>query len=175
MKIPSICEESVFLEIHSEQAVPLRNFLFYRFGNLEKAKDCAQEAFTKLWENCSKVNFEKAKSYLFTVANRRFLDHVDHEKVVLKFEKRESIAEAQIESNPEYLYQKEEFKDRLESVISDLPEKQRIVFLMSRIDKMKNKEIAETLDLSIKTVEKHVANSLITIKKRLDEIQFLKF
>lgn len=174
MKNTSICEEQTFLEVHTDQVVPLRNFLFYRFGSLEKAKDCAQEAFIRLWENCSKVPFDKAKSYLFTIANRLFLDNVDHEKVVLKFQKRESIAEAQIETSPDYLYGKEEFKERLEKVISDLPEKQRVVFLMSRIDKMQNKEIAEALEVSIKTVEKHITTSLKNIKAKLDEINDFK-
>jgi RNA polymerase sigma-70 factor (family 1) len=170
MDTNSICEEQVFLEIHKEQSLPLRNFLFYRLGSLEKAKDFVQEAFITLWENCSKVSFDKAKSYLFTIANRKFLDETSHQKVVLKFERRMSIKEAQMEENPEYIYREEEFKERLEEVVSELPEKQRAVFLLSRIDKMKNKEIAELLDISIKTVEKHLSNSLKSLKEKLDEL-----
>jgi len=170
MNTSSICEEQAFLQVHKELSVPLRNFLFYRFGSLEQAKDFVQEAFITLWENCSKVTFDKAKSYLFTIANRKFLDETTHQKVVLKFEKRASINEAQMESNPEYLYREEEFKERLEEVVSELPEKQRAVFLLSRIDKIKNKEIANLLDISIKTVEKHLSNSLKNLKERLDEL-----
>lgn len=170
----SLCEEKAFQEVHKTLASPLRNFLFYKFGDLEKAKDFVQESFIKLWNNCSKVPFEKAKSYLYTIANRLFLDEVDHQKVVLKFQYRQGISESQIESNPEYLYRHQEFKTQLEEVISGLPEKQRAVFLMSRIDKMQNKEIAEVLDLSIKTVEKHITSSLKTLKTRLDEIKHLK-
>lgn len=174
MKDKSVCEEPGFLQLHEEHSVPLRNFLYYRFGSLEKAKDCAQEAFIRLWENCSKVSFEKAKSYLFTVANRIFLDAATHQKVVLKFEKRESGTDMRMENNPEYLYRGEEFKQELETAVSNLPDKQRTVFLMSRIDKTPNKEIAEALDVSIKTVEKHMTSALKSLRESLDELNHYK-
>lgn len=174
MNLSTVCEEQTFQEVHRTHEKPLRNFLFYKFGDLEKARDFAQDAFIKLWNNCSKVPFEKAKSYLFTVANRLFLDDVDHQKVVLKFQYRQSISESQMERNPEYVYQEGEFKTRLEEAVSSLPEKQRSVFLMSRIDKMKNKEIAEALDLSIKTVEKHITSALKSLKENLDELSGFK-
>lgn len=174
MNLRSVCEEQTFQEVHRAHEKPLRNFLFYKFGDLEKARDFAQDAFIKLWHNCSKVTFEKAKSYLFTVANRLFLDDYDHQKVVLKFQHRQNLSESQMEHSPEYIYQEEEFKERLEEAVSSLPEKQRVVFLMSRIDKLKNKEIAEALDLSIKTVEKHITSALRALKDQLDEISNIK-
>lgn len=170
----SVCEEEVFHKIHKELNVSLRNFLFYKFGNLEKAKDFTQEAFVRLWNNCAKVQLEKSKSFLYTVANRLFLDDVDHQKVKMKFQRRMSITESQMEDNPEYVYRREEFKGRLETAISELSEHQRTVFLMSRIDKMKNREIAETLDISIKTVEKHISNSLKFLKSELDDLEKIK-
>ncbi|PIB36978.1 hypothetical protein BFP72_16990 [Reichenbachiella sp. 5M10] len=174
MREKTVCEEQSFLQIHREHAVSLRNFLYYRFGSMEKAKDCAQEAYLRLWENCSKVTFDKAKSYLFTVGNRLFLDAAAHQKVALKFEKRESRSEKQYESNPEYLYRGEEFQSQLEELVSSLPDKQRTVFLMSRIDKLPNQAIADTLDISIKTVEKHLSSSLKKLKEQMDELNNFK-
>ncbi|MEQ9286701.1 MAG: sigma-70 family RNA polymerase sigma factor [Cyclobacteriaceae bacterium] len=170
----SVCEEKVFNEVHSSHVVSLRNFLFYKSGDLEKAKDIAQEAFVRLWNNCKKVALDKVKSYLFTTANRLFLDDVDHQKVILKFQHRSGMSESQLEHNPEYLYREGEFKARLEEAVSSLPEKQRVVFLMSRIDKIKNKDIADQLDISIKTVEKHLATSISTLKSMLDDLSELK-
>lgn len=174
MNLRTVCEEQTFQEVHRTHETPLRNFLFYKFGDLEKARDFAQDAFIKLWHNCSKVTFDKAKSYLFTVANRLFLDDYDHQKVVLKFQHRQSISESQMERNPEYIYEEGEFKERLEEAVSSLPEKQRVVFLMSRIDKMKNQEIADALELSIKTVEKHITSALKSLKENLDELTSFK-
>ena len=170
----SVCEEKVFHEIHKECATPLRNFLFYKFGDLEKSRDFAQESFVRLWNNCSKVSSEKAKSFLYTVANRLFLDDYGHQKVRLKFQKRMQVSESQMEYNPEFVYRQQEFGDRLQEAISSLSEQQRTVFLMSRIDKMKNREIATTLNLSIKTVEKHVSNSLRFLKGELEDLKNIK-
>jgi RNA polymerase sigma factor (sigma-70 family) len=166
---PSVCQEKVFQGIYETNVKSLRNFIYYKLGDLEKASDFAQEAFTKLWINCSKVIIEKAKSYLFTTANRMFLDEIDHQKVVLKFEKRADMTTARMEQNPEFLYRENEFKEKLERSISELPEKQRAAFLLSRIDKMPYKEIALTLDINIKTVEKHVSNALKSMKSALEE------
>ena len=171
---PSLCEEQVFHEEYTSHELKVRNFLFYKLGDLEKARDFTQEAFIRLWNNCAKVAIEKTLSFLFTTANRLFLDHYDHQKVVLKFEYRMDRSEDQMEQNPEFMYQEEEFKQRLESAVSDLPEKQRVVFLMSRIDKYKNREIAEIMDISIKTVEKHISTAVKALKDNLDELDNLK-
>lgn len=170
----SLCEEHVFHKEYTSHELKVRNFLFYKLGDLEMARDFAQEAFIRLWDNCAKVAIDKVKGFLFTTANRLFLDHYDHQKVVLKFEHRMNRSEGQMEQNPEFIYQEEEFKERLESAVSGLPEKQRVVFLMSRIDKFKNREIAEIMDLSIKTVEKHISTAVKSLKENLDELDNLK-
>lgn len=167
----TICDERTFFKVHESHAASLRNFLFYRFGSLEKARDCAQDAFAKLWDNCKSVSIEKAKSYLFTVANRLFLDDAAHQKVVLKFQVREGGKEAKLETNPEYLYRESEFKESLEQAISSLPDRQREVFLLSRIDKMPNREIAEALGISVKAVEKNITSALKSLRQQLDELQ----
>ncbi len=81
------------------------------------------------------------------------------------------MPESRMESNPEYLYRQTEFKLRLEETISSIPEKQRMIFLMSRIDKCPNKEIAEFFGISVKAVEKHITTALKTLKSRLDELE----
>ncbi len=169
-----ICNEEVFAGIHANHATSLRNFLYYRFGDLEKATDYVQDTFIKLWDNCSKVQFEKVRSFLFTTANRLFLDYTDHQKVVMKFERRSDRSEDQLATNPEYLYREAEFKESLEGAIGNLPTRQREVFLMSRIDKIPNKEIAEALDISIKAVEKNITSALKNLRESLDELNHLK-
>jgi RNA polymerase sigma-70 factor (ECF subfamily) len=57
--------------------------------------------------------------------------------------------------------------EKLESVIAGLPEKQREVFLLSRIDKKKYAEIAEMLDISVKAVEKRMSQALIILREKI--------
>lgn len=162
-KEQNICKEEVFKSIFLEQAERVRNFMYYKSGKLDVAEDLVQEAFGKLWENCAKVVYSKAKSYLFTVANNLFLNQVAHQKVVLKFEKR-GHSEKDIQS-PQYLLEEKEFQERLEEAIADLPENQRVVFLMNRIDKKKYREISEELEVSVKTIEKRMHKALTALRK----------
>ncbi len=171
-KDPSVCEEQVFQSLYNEHLKSVRNFIYYKNGDLDRAEDIAQESFIKMWNNCKDVIFEKAKGFLFTVANRLFLNEVRHEKIKLSFAK---DAPKNIEKNdPAFLIEEQEFKTKLETVISALPEKQREVFLMSRIDKMSYKEIAETLEISVKAVEKRMNVCLKTLREKVEELKIYK-
>lgn len=158
-----VCQEVIYQSIFYAQAEKLRNFVYYKSGNMALAEDLVQEAFGKLWENCAKVEEEKAKSYLFTIANNLFLNKVAHQKVVLKFEGEPRPTKD--EQSPQYLLEEAEFKQQLEHAIAALPEDHRTVFLMNRIDKKKYREIAELLDISIKTVEKRMHLALAQLRK----------
>jgi RNA polymerase sigma-70 factor (ECF subfamily) len=74
------------------------------------------------------------------------------------------------ERNPEDIYREKEFKQMLEEAISNLPEKQRVVFLMSRIDKMTYQEIAKSLEVSQKTIEKRMHGALSALRKLYTKI-----
>ncbi|MEO1261683.1 MAG: sigma-70 family RNA polymerase sigma factor [Bacteroidota bacterium] len=159
----NVCQEKTFKSIFMAQAEGLRNFLAYKTGNLQQAEDLVQDAFGKLWENCAKVTTEKAKSFLFTVANNLFLNQVEHKKVVLKYEKRGHTQRS--DETPQYLMEEDEFRQRLAAAINDLPEGQRAVFLMNRIDKKTYREIAAVLEISVKAVEKRMHNALTALRK----------
>lgn len=159
----NVCQEETFKSIFKSQAEGLRNFLAYKTGSLAQAEDLMQDAFGKLWENCAKVKLEKAKSFLFTVANNLFLNTVEHKKVVLKFEKRSQTTHSN--ETPQFLLEEEEFRQRLEAAIADLTEAQRTVFLMNRIEKKTYVEIAELLGISVKAVEKRMHGALASLRK----------
>ncbi|MEL6986379.1 MAG: RNA polymerase sigma factor, partial [Bacteroidota bacterium] len=78
----NVCKEATYKAVFKEHARALRNFLYYKSGNLSVSEDLVQDTFLKLWENCSKVTPQKAKSYLFTIANNLFLNSIKHQKVV---------------------------------------------------------------------------------------------
>lgn len=99
-----------------------------------------------MWKNYTSVIFEIAKSYVFTIANNLLLNEYKHQKVVLKFQEKPQT-DRTIE-DPEYLMEEQEWKDKIEAAIATLPEKQRTVFLMSRIDKKTYREITEVLGTS---------------------------
>ena len=152
----NVCEEKTFESVFNHHAKTLRNFIYFKCGNSDQADDLVQDAFVKLWNNCAKVPFEKAKSYLYTIANNAFLNEVAHEKVKLKYRQHSSAAVNN--ENPDFVLREKEFK-------------QREVFLLNRIEKKKYKEIAEMLDISVKAVEKRMHGALVSLRK---EIKYFK-
>ena len=90
--------------------------MYYKFGNEEQAEDVTQEAFIKLWENCDKVPLDKAKSYIYTIANNTTLNHIAHQKVVLEYAKSSPRLEKNYES-PDYIIEEEQFKVKLQNAI----------------------------------------------------------
>lgn len=168
--LDGVCEESLFSSLFKKHVKVLRNYLLYKFGDSEKANDVAQEAFIKLWENCADVPQEKAKSYLYTVANNAALNKIAHKKVVLAYAKNASPKGHTFE-NPEFLLEEEEFKAKLQDAIGRLSEGQRTAFLLHRIDGKKYHEIAEMLDISVKAVEKRISGALVSLRK---EVEFIK-
>ena len=169
-KVEGICNELIFSTFFKSNAKLLRNYLFYKFGNEEQANDIAQEAFIKLWEKCSDVPHEKAKSFLYTVANNATLNQIKHQKVVLNYSKISSINDS-TNLSPEFLYEEEEFKNKLEKAIRNLTEGQRIAFLLNRIEGKKYAEIAEMLNISIKAVEKRIHGALVSLRIEIEQFK----
>lgn len=168
--LSNTCNEIVFSSFFKSQAKSLRNFLFYKYGNKDQAEDLAQEAFIKLWQNCSDVPIEKAKSYLYTIANNSALNGIAHEKVVLKYEKEFSGLDKTNE-NPEFILEEKQFGNKLLKAIENLNETQRVAFLMHRIDGKKYSEIAEELNIGIKAVEKRIHLALLELRKEIKNLK----
>ncbi|MTE27841.1 RNA polymerase sigma factor [Winogradskyella ouciana] len=162
-----LCEEEHFNVFYLEHIQAVNNFAYYKCGDKATSLDLVQDAFSKIWENCSKIDFSKAKTYLFTTVNNLFLNIVRHQKVVLTYAKKSPYLD-RTNQNPEYLLEEEEFKNKLQAVISDLSEEQREVFLLNRIEDKKYREIAEMLDISQKTVEKRMSGALKILREKLD-------
>ena len=158
-----MCEEKTFRSVFDQFGRSLRNFLYYKCGNIELAADLTQEAFLRLWQKCAMVAPEKAKSFLFTVANNLMLDHIKHEKIVLNYKKEKQPVLSKVD--PGFLLEEEEFRQKMIQAIQKLPEANRVVFLMSRIDQLTYQEIADRLGISKKAVEKRMSKALIALKK----------
>lgn len=164
----SVCEEKTYEWIYTTHSETLRNFIYYKCGDAQQAEDIVQNAFIKLWKHCSSVTVNRAKGFLYKVARNEFLNEVSHKKVVLQHQVH--LAKESTNETPQFLLEEQEFMIKLKRVIANLPEKQREVFLLSRIDKKKYSEISEIVGISVKAVEKRMSLALLTLREEIGNI-----
>ena len=155
-------------EIFDNHSEGLRNYLYYKSGDMHLAEDLVQESFVKLWKSCAKVSVAKAKSFLFTVANNLMLNEASHKKVVLKYQK--TKPKTHTNETPEFILEGNEYMDKLQKAIGNLTEAQRTAFLLNRIEGKKHKEIAALLDISQKAVEKRIYGALKKLREDIHEL-----
>lgn len=152
---------------YDEYFEALRNFLYYKSGDIALAEDLVQEVFIKIWEKRSEIRKDSLKSLLFTIGNNLLLNHFNHAKIVRTHENEAKIGERKEHKTPQFQLEEKEFEDRLNSILEEMPPASREVFLMNRIDKVKYDEIALRLGISVKAVEKRMSKALAILRETL--------
>ncbi len=115
--------------------------------------------------------FAAPKSYLYSMTRNACLDHIRRNTF-----SHTTIADAELlnmETDDNELQERSEREARLWAEIDSLPEACRRVFLMSKRDGKRNSDIAETLGISIKTVEAHMHKAYTTLRGRAKAIYLL--
>jgi RNA polymerase sigma-70 factor (ECF subfamily) len=133
------------------------------------AENIVQDVFVNLWINRSNLDYTKSiKSYLFTAAKNNSYKHLRH----LNVERSYSISKSQdtVEQNPQVDIETNERSKLVNHEIEKLPDKCREIFVMSKFDKFKYSEIADILDISIKTVETQMGRALKKLKENLKHL-----
>ncbi len=145
----------------------VRNYIYYRSGDAEMATDIAQETFMKIWEKQPAADQDNLAGLLFKIAGDQFINQYRRQKVMTKF--RLNSRPETSTGSPEEQMVFEETKGRYESALAIMPENQRAVFLMSRMDQLKYHEIAERLGLSVKAVEKRMSLALASLRQAIGD------
>jgi RNA polymerase sigma factor (sigma-70 family) len=165
-KFKNICKEKVFNDIFKSISKNLHDFLYYKYGESNNPQDIVQIAFEKLWKNCKNVLPEKAKSFIYTVANNEMLNSISRKKTVLNYSLQKP-KDYTVET-PEFLLEEKEYHDRLKKAIEELSEEQRVTFLLNRVEGKKHQEIADMLGISRKAVEKRIYTALNILRQKVE-------
>ncbi|WP_281645019.1 RNA polymerase sigma-70 factor [Bacteroides zoogleoformans] len=164
-------DRACFERMYADYYKVLRFFAMRIVGDMSHAEDIVQEVFTDCWENREQIDVSASvKSYLYTLTYHRSLDLL----------KSSQYAQKDWSANLSYLdnllftsftideqLNTDEIRKEIIHCIDLLPDKCKEVFVMSRYHNLKNREIAEKLNITVKAVEKHISKALKDIRAHL--------
>jgi len=133
----------------------------------EVAKDITQDVFVKFWINRSNINPEySCIGLLYAMSKNAALDYL-RSKLSSFIPLAGNVFEQDEEDVTEERYDTDEIQKKLKESLSKLPAQQQKVFILGKVEHMSNKEIAQTLDISVRTVEKHMELAKKKLKMNL--------
>ena len=160
--------ERQFEEMFRKNFAALCNFAYSIVKDKEQGHDIAQQAFVNLWERRDTVDEQtNFVSYLRRTVVNLSINHIQKQKRV---QLEDEYTQAQLDSvaTPDRSdYLQGEVENAIISAVGKLPERSQLVFSLSRFQGLSNKEIADSLDISIKAVEKHIGKSIKELRVTL--------
>lgn len=159
----------------------LRAYAYRLSGDRIIAEDIVQDVYYELWKKRDELEMENAiKYYLFRSIYTKTLNYLNS-KTYTEQEPFEHSTEGRIQQIyiQSFIYDQEselmykELQQEINTVINSLPEQCKKVFILSRKYELKNREIAEQLDISVKTVEKHISKALSILRISLKDLRFI--
>jgi RNA polymerase sigma-70 factor (ECF subfamily) len=129
-----------------------------------------QNVFYKLWEKRDQVDIQTSlKAYLYKAVYHESLNYLKHEKVKSVHQAHAVHSIDQSSDHSENKLMQTELETKIQKALNDLPEQCRTIFQLSRFEELKYREIADTLGLSIKTVENQMGKALKIMRSKLVE------
>ncbi len=156
---------------------PLVNFADEYISDLESSRNIVQTIFMKLWEKHQLVDpASNLKSYLYLATRNACLSHIRHLKVESAYFQKTLKNSEDLQLNYEALEELDidridfqKLENIIQETIDSLPERCREVFLLSRVHDMKNREIAEKLDITVKAVEANITRALAKLRENTSQ------
>lgn len=158
--------ESIYIQYYSGLCAFAKSFVL----DSDEAEEIVQGIILKLWEQ-KETSYEivSMKSYLYRAVRNTCLNYIKHQKIQSQYKDASWIKLKEIESDFIDPYQNTELEEHIQEAINSLPERCREVFEMSRFDGLKNKEISEKLDITVKAVEANITRALSSLRKNISK------
>lgn len=168
MKEQSTISLTEFENLFKSNYAELCGFANKYLNDVEASEEIVQAFFVKFWESKESVKVKTSqRSYLFTSIKNACLNQIKHIKVREEYKE---INQREME-NSQYAvdeqYEASELDQKIRESIELLPEGRKRVFIMSRFEGLKYKEIAEKLKISVKTVENQMGSAIKHLKSEL--------
>jgi RNA polymerase sigma-70 factor (family 1) len=136
--------------------------------DMDASEEVVQNTFVKLWEKRDSIKVElSVKSYLYRAVYNASINEIKHQKVKDNYANMHNNHEPSNELHSQS--ELKELESRIEKALKSLPEQCRLIFQMSRYQDLKYREIADILNISIKTVENQMGKALKMMRMNLSD------
>ncbi|MBN8673965.1 MAG: RNA polymerase sigma-70 factor [Chitinophagales bacterium] len=140
------------------------------------AEEAVQQVFFKLWERAEHLSFSgSVAAYLYRAVHNQCLNQLKHQKVKANHQLHVAYSMKNESVNGPVKMISKELEQKIREALNELPEQCRTVFQLSRFEEMKYREIADHLDISIKTVENQMGKALKQLRLKLVDFLTLLF
>ena len=158
--------ESIFHSYYKELVLYAVRFVELQ----EEAEEIVQNLFVEIWNKRKELNVHTSlRAYLFGSVRNTSLNYIKHKKVEYKYREYNDFHIKNENYTEKDILVEEELSSRIENAIEKLPPERKKIFIMSRFEQLKYKEIAQKLNVSIKTVENQMGRALKFLKEELSE------
>ena len=162
-------EEKAFDTLYWRYYLPLCQKAFQRVPSVPRVEEMVQDVFVNFWLKAATLDTDgNVRAYLYATLNNKILHELRTESnrlhYLATFEKLRSKSKAN--ASLEQLYA-QETEHRIAQVLKALPVQCREAFCLSRFEHLSYKEIAERMELSVRTVEKHIGKALRILREKL--------
>jgi RNA polymerase sigma-70 factor, ECF subfamily len=149
---------------------PLCNYAYSFVQDRDAAEEIVQSTFLNVWEKGNNLVIHTAvKPYLYAMVRNACLNMIKHEKIKKQHvDLQLAVADRSIESVT-HTVMASELEGKIQQAMEKLPQQCRLVFKLSRFEELKYSEIAEHLDISIKTVENQMGKALRIMREELKD------
>lgn len=164
LKLLKIGDELAFKEMYLRYWQNLYFVALKKTNNREVAEDIIQSVFTDLWDKRERHSIQNISAYLYSSVKYQVINYI--KSAISQKAHLSNINERQKteENNTELTLLVHELNGAIDKAINQLPSKTQTIFRMSRIERHSNKDISRIMDLSEKTVEYHITQSLKTLR-----------
>ena len=165
-------DETAYVRLYRIYYTSLFQFSFSFVKNRSAAEEIVSDVFMQLWQIRKKLDtISNLTVYLYTCIRNHSLNYIrKNKRETTSTLDGESFSVPCSSANPEQLYITAELAKKIDEVIEQLPEKCRIIFKLVREDGLKYREVAEVLDISVKTVETQMGIAMKRINQAIQPL-----
>lgn len=161
-------DEATFEQVFKTHFKNLHAYACSYVGDEADAEEIVQQVFFKLWERAENISINSSvAAYLYRAVHNESLNHLKHKKVRSDHRLHVAYRMNQETDTASGKVQHQELEERFREALKELPEQCRTIFQMSRFEDLKYREIADRLDISVKTVENQMGKALKILRAKL--------